>query len=795
MVPHLLRSSHPSAFAAALTFTLVLAVSFGSTRGEAAEPAHLKVELLAEPAAVEPGKTFTVGLKLDLETHWHVYWKNPGDAGLPVTLDWTLPAGWSAGPIQWPLPERISVDPLMDYGYEGEVLFPVEITVPASAKPGVPVELKAKSRWLVCKEICLPGKADLSLTLPVVATGALPPADPARAELFRLARERLPVPASTVAAAWTFSVTATDSLYTVFALPAKPFTGTHPGFAFFPEEAERIENAAAQDFYPAGKGFALDLVRIPPEADEPASGPDTLRGLLVSTRGWDAAEGRLGVDLVLPVTLGEAPKATGPVTSLGLPDKDGHGGPATVVAFQDGPGPGAPGATEGTIGAAATAKTETAGFLKLLIMLGSAFLGGIILNLMPCVLPVLSLKIFDFVKRSGESRLKVFMHGVVFTLGVLLSFWVLAGLLLILRQGGQQLGWGYQLQSPAFLMVLCALFFFFSLNLFGVFEMGYIFTRIGSTKEKSGHMGSFMAGVTATVVATPCTGPFMSTAMGFAFTQPAYYSMLIFTFLGLGMASPYLLLAAFPAMMRYLPKPGEWMEHLKQFMGFPLLATAIWLAWVLGQQAGVDGLIALLVLLLMAGISAWILGKWTALHRSTPTRVIAGILALVIFLPSFVLVMMFMDQQRKITSETRKDTLAGRAASATSSASADKIAWEAFTPERLQALLAQGKPVFLDFTADWCLSCKVNEKVALDRPEVAAKFHELGIAALKADWTSRDEAIAKTLAGYGRNSIPLYVLYSGKGGEYTILPEIITSAIVLDALAKLPAAPGTALAP
>jgi thiol:disulfide interchange protein DsbD len=409
-----------------------------------------------------------------------------------------------------------------------------------------------------------------------------------------------------------------------------------------------------------------------------------------------------------------------------------------------------------------------------------AFVGGLILNLMPCVLPVLSLKIFDFVKRAGEARWKVFSHGLVFTGGVLASFWILAGLLLILRSTGAGLGWGFQLQSPVFLLILCVLFTFFALSLFGVFEIGATFTRLGGAQGHDGWWGSFLAGVTATVVATPCTAPYMGSAMGFAFTQPAYFAMLVFTFVGLGMASPYIILSGFPQLMKFLPRPGAWMETLKQFMGFPLLGTAIWLAWVLGQQAGVDALIALLFILLLAGMAAWIVGKWTPLYQDLRTRIIGALAAAVVFIPAFAYVVSHLNDYR----DAKPRAVAG--ADGGAAMLEHGIAWEPFSEARLAELVAQGKPVFIDFTADWCLSCKVNEKVAFSSGEVRAKFKDLGIVALKADWTLRDDKIAKVLAGYGRNSIPLYVIYDGSSGaKPTLLPEVLSPGILLDALAKV----------
>ena len=412
--------------------------------------------------------------------------------------------------------------------------------------------------------------------------------------------------------------------------------------------------------------------------------------------------------------------------------------------------------------------------MHLLYMLVIAFAGGIILNLMPCVLPVLSLKIFDFVQRSGNKRGRIFAHGLAFTGGTTASFWALAGLLLLLRRGGQGLGWGYQLQSPSFLVILCAIFFFFSLHLFGVFEMGYLFTRVRRGHEQEGLGGSFLAGVTATLVATPCTGPFMGTAMAYAFTQSAPVSFLVFTALAFGVSFPYLLLSASPGLLRFLPKPGPWMENLKQFMGFPLLATVVWLAWVFGRQTDIDAMASLLGLLLAAGISAWVLGKWMALHHAGHIRLTAALVAIMIFVPSLTFMLYRVQHRIPMPAFVSKTSGVG---------DADHIAWEPFSPTRLSSLLAAGKPVFIDFTADWCLSCKVNEKVALSRTEVARKFTQKGVVALKADWTNSDTTITSALAGYGRSSIPLYVFYSGRDpGEYHMLPQVLTPSGVMEAV-------------
>jgi thiol:disulfide interchange protein DsbD len=757
-----------------------LALAAAAPRAEEAK--HVRAELLASSGAV-PGQTLRAGLHLKLDPHWHVYWKYPGDAGLPVSLAWTLPQGWSAGPVQWPYPERISVPPLMNYGYEDEVLLPVDVQVPKNAAGTA--ELKAKAKWVVCQDICLPGGAELSLKVPVKA-GAAP--DPAVAGLFAKAEAALPL----AHPSWSFSAQASGDTVVLIARP--PAGAIVSSLSFFPD-GDQIENAAPQRFYPVAGGYAVAARLAPPE--DGGKGPDSLIGVAVAEPGFGkakAAEFRVAIrrggplpkPLAAPIAIAgkSAPPGNPGATAPGLqaiaPPAAGSPAAGAAISAAIGVAPSAGNApTAGASAVGGSAAPAPASLGRLLLALLGAFAGGLILNLMPCVLPVLSLKIFDFVKRAGESRWKVFSHGLVFTAGVLASFWILAGVLLILRSTGAGLGWGFQLQSPAFLMILCVLFTYFALSLFGVFEIGAAFTRLGSAQSKEGWWGSFLAGVTATVVATPCTAPYMGSAMGYAFTQPAYFAMLVFTAVGLGMASPYILLSGFPQLMKFLPKPGAWMETLKQFMGFPLLGTAIWLAWVLGQQAGVDALIALLFLLLLAGVSAWILGKWTPVYHDLRTRIIGALAAAAVFVPAFAYVLAHLDEYRSVRPGAVATAEAGMIPAE------HGIAWEPFSESRLSELVSQGKPVFVDFTADWCLSCKVNERVALTKPEVAGKIRELGLATLKADWTLRDESISRALAKYGRNSIPLYVLYTGRGDEHLVLPEVITPAIVLQALDKV----------
>ena len=405
------------------------------------------------------------------------------------------------------------------------------------------------------------------------------------------------------------------------------------------------------------------------------------------------------------------------------------------------------------------------------IALLSAFLGGIILNLMPCVLPVLSLKILGIVQQSGEDSKKRIKHGIAFTLGVLASFLVLAGILLLLRAGGEQLGWGFQLQSPAFIILLTILLFLFALSMFGVFEIGTSLTTVGQkSSDDTGFVGSFSSGILATIVATPCTAPFMGSALGFALSQPTIIALLIFAMLGLGMALPYLLLTTVPALVKYVPRPGAWMESFKQFMGFLLMATVLWLLWVFSLQVGADGLLILLAAFIIVSIGGWIFGRWGNIAKPKPTRVKAMILTALFIIGGVVFSFKYIDTNAKVTQNVEQGN----------------INWQKFTPELLKKSLEEGKPVFIDFTAAWCLSCQVNEKVAFGSKEVQDTFKKLGVVMLKADWTNSDETITKELAKFGRNSVPLYVLYSGKKNEEPqILPEIITPGIILDALKKI----------
>ncbi|MGQ9896524.1 MAG: protein-disulfide reductase DsbD family protein [Acidobacteriota bacterium] len=699
-----------------------------------AEGSPVKAELIAETTAIRPGVPFWVAIRFELEEHWHTYWRNPGDSGQPTSIKWKLPPGFTADDIQWPIPKRIEVSGLIGYGYENEVLHLVRITPPDTLPVGKPVTLAGKVRWLMCTESCIPGDAELSLTLPVTTDVPQPSS---WVEAFSRTRTQLPLDTSE----WKLRA-AIDGDHLVLLLT--PPSGAAPltEATFFPFEELVIEGAEPQRLLRVKGGYALYLARSK-AAEKP---PEQLAGVVVTPTGWrgDGTEPGLTVEAALE-----------PLTALG--------DLLTPAAGMSSDRPSSGG--------------QSLSWAALLATLGGAFLGGLILNLMPCVLPVLSIKVLGFVEQAKAGRGQAWQHGLVFAAGVLLSFWALAGVLLALRAGGQQLGWGFQLQEPAFVAFLAAVLFVFGLVLFGVFEIGLGLTTVGgATMNRGGLAGSFFTGVLATVVATPCTAPFMGSALGVALAQPLAVALLIFTALALGMSTPYLVLAAAPQLLRFVPRPGAWMESFKQFMGFLLMGSVVWLLWVLGLEVGVDGLALMLGMLVLIGLGGWIWGRWGSLAQTTPVRRTATAAALLVIVGSTVF---------GVTTIHQLPPAAGAASGSTETRSGG-IRWEPFSPARVAELRQAGKPVFVDFTAAWCLSCKANEKVALETEAVHQEVERRGIVMVKADWTNRDETITRTLAEFGRSGVPLYVFYPANGGEPKVLPEVITPGLILETFRENP---------
>lgn len=726
------RSRHPRLLPVSLLAGLCASLFLGATDARAAASAssrNVQVELLSPQASVQPGVPFWLALRLRHAPGWHTYWLNPGDSGLPTRMTWRLPDGFRASPFHWPAPHPIVAEPLVSLGYDGELVLLTEITPPATLALER-VTLGGRLDWLECQEACLPGRAELDLTLPVSRTPAL--AVPEVARVVAAAQRALPADAQ----AW--QPRAQLGAQTV-ALSFQPPAGHTPRSArFAPEPKEVIDYAQPQRLLrTAAGGWRLELA---PAANP--SRPERFTGVLV-VQTDEAGTLALRVDAPVEALSGALPQAS--------------------LVATTGPG-GAPAAAPAADSAGAS---PTGLGLPLALLL--AFVGGLILNLMPCVLPVLSLKVMSIVHQAGGERGGAVRHGLAYSAGVLVSFWLLAGLLLALRAGGQQIGWGFQLQSPAFVVALVSLFFLIGLNLFGVFEVGLALTTAGGTlTRRSGLGGAFAGGALATLVATPCTAPFMGSALGFALTQPAWASLLVFTALAIGMALPYLVLSASPRLLRFVPRPGAWMETFKQLMGFFMMGTVVVLLWVFGQQAGVLGLVTLLGALVLLALGAWIYGRGTAPGasvRQVRVAVVLGGLAAAAGL--FVGFGRAAATQPELSSGARSE---------------DGLLWQTWSPEAVAAARAQGQPVLIDFTAAWCLTCQVNERVALAAPDVRARLLREGVALFRADWTLRDDAITQALAGYGRTGVPVYVLYGRGRSEPHLLPEVLSPGLVLAAL-------------
>jgi len=550
----------------------------------AVKDAHVTTRLVAPSEGIRAGEPFTILLRLEMDEGWHTYTDPPGDAGMATQVEWTLPPGFSAGPIQWPEAHDFHLGSLKTRGYEGTVDLPVRITPPANI-PDQAATLQAQVSWLACKIECVPGSTDLTLELPIL------------------------------------------------------------------------------------HGQATD-----------------------------------GSTTALP-------------------------GLATAWLF--------------------------------------AFLGGLILNLMPCVLPVLSLKVLGFVEQAGGDPRKARSHGLAFTVGVIGSFLLLAGALLLLRAGGESIGWGFQLQNPAIVIGLAFVFLLLALNLFGLFEIGVgLVAAGGATARLSGHSRSMADGVLAVVVASPCTAPFMGSALGFSLSQPPLYALSVFATLGLGLAAPYLLLSFQPALLKWLPKPGAWMIVFKKALAFPLLGAVVWLLWVFGLQTGPTAMSLALAGMILAGLAAWIYGQWSLPHLPARTRLGAVLASTLLLAGGFALALPTSENVVPEVSRTRETLPAG---------------WEPFSEQRLAELRAEGRPVFVDFTAAWCITCQWNKQNVLTTPAVREAFETRDVTVLVADWTRKDPGIARILESHGRQSVPLYLFYDGKA-EPVMLPEILTTQLIMEVL-------------
>ncbi len=647
---------------------------------------NVTAQLEADVTTIAPGDSFNAVLKMKIREHWHTYWINPGDAGEPTRINWTLPEGVTASDILWPTPKTIELGPLVNYGYEDEAVYIVPIKTSAMLEVGQTLNFSAHITWLVCEDICIPedGQFDFSIT-----TGASTIADPLWSKVSQKALDALARPDDTISAGANLSG---ETLTYHFAGPG---LANVKAAYFFPVDTGAVRHAEPQKLSRGPQGFSL-----------------------LTKPGFRAKKGLKGpVDGVLVVD-----------------------GKAVMLSAQNGFTP--PGSMpDGQSGGVSLA------FLQALVF---AFIGGVILNLMPCVFPVLSMKAMGFVKRAHDEAAEIRRHGILFLIGVLVSFLVLGGLLIALKASGQQIGWGFQLQYPPFVAALALLFFVLGLMLMGVLHFGGRMTGIGSDLANAGgDSGAFFTGVLAVVVASPCTAPAMGWALGFTLTQGPVITLSVFAALGLGFAAPFFALSFFPSLLRLLPKPGEWMVRFGQLMAFPMFAAAVWLVWVLDGQAGAIGVAAVLATMVLIAFASWAMkGK----RAGKISAVVALVLAAMVLWSG----------------------LNGKDASA--------LEPQVWSLGAVQTLQKQGYVVFVDFTADWCVTCQVNERLALSSKKVQRAFKASHAVYMVGDWTNRNDDIARELAKYGRAGVPLYLVFYPGIEKPKILPQLLTEGMVIAAV-------------
>jgi thiol:disulfide interchange protein DsbD len=670
---------------------------------------NVQTQLISENKAIQPGKPFWVALQMKIRPGWHTYWQNPGDSGAATKINWQLPTGFKAGEILWPYPQRYPFGPLVNFGYKNEVYLLTQITPPANLPTNQPVILGGKADWLVCEKDCIPESANISLTLPITST--TPAKDERWVTAFTKTRQAIPQ-----AAPWQTTATANDTNLTLTVNAPELRSGQIQKVVFFPFKDGVIENPAPQKLNFTKEGLTLNLER--------GYQPDlsSVDGILVIE---EKLENR-----------------------------------SAIQAFN----------IQSKVGATASPNAvNTTSNIAVWQAMFFALIGGILLNLMPCVFPILSLKALSIAQSGQKSTKEVRLNGIAFTAGVLVSFAVLAIALLTLKSLGQEIGWGFQLQSPIVVLLLAYVMFAVGLSLSGVFVFGGSFMGIGQNlAAKNGYTGEFFTGIFATIMATPCSAPFMATAIGVALIQPAPIAITILLVLGFGLSLPYLTICFVPAFRRKLPKPGAWMETFSQLIAFPIYAAAAWLVWVLTQQTGSDGLAAALTGLILIGFAAWLYQKAQTFGKLwRKVGIFAALIAIALALTLA--------------------PLAGNTPLQTAQQTTQNSIWEPYTREKLTEIRQSGKPVFVNFFASWCISCLVNERVVFTQPEVQQAFQQKGVTLMKADWTNRNDTITQALSNFGRSGVPLYVLYpsSSTSQEPIVLPQILTPDIIRDTLNQI----------
>ena len=681
---------------------------------------EVRAELMAwAPEGVSAGKPVWLGLQLAHQPEWHTYWKNAGDSGLPTMLEWKLPAGISAGEIAWPTPKKIPIGTLANYGYENTVLLPVPLTVAPDFNASQ-LDVKLKATWLVCRKECIPQEGDFTLSVPAKSSTAT------NSRAFTATFAATPKP---LAAGSSDIQVSTDGLR--ISLVGLPAALQGKNLAFFPETGNVTEPAAPVKQAWQGDRWTAQVPLTPQRTESP--------GLMPLVVAFNESAYRLDV----PVK-GSWPA---PAAAVQIP-------PVLEAALK----------ANAAAGAAPTQSKPTEAPIGLMAALLGALLGGLILNLMPCVFPVLAIKVVGFVQ--VKNRADRAATGFAYTAGVVLSFVALGALLLGLRATGEQLGWGFQLQSPAVVAALAVLFTLIGLNLAGLFEFGnFLPGRVANVQSKNPTVNAFLTGVLATAIASPCTAPFMGASLGYAIGLPAVQALAVFGAIGVGMALPFLAASLVPGVARLMPRPGAWMVTFKQLMAFPMFGTVAWLVWVLGQQSGIDGAGALLGLLVLMALAIWALGLP---GRSRPVIATVSIALGAFFIwaagPNII--------KPLALAEVQASTAPGGAN------------WQAWEPGRVDQLTAKGQSVFVDFTAAWCVTCQYNKKTTLANSDVLADIASKNVALLRADWTRRDPAVTAALSQLGRSGVPVYAIYK-PGRAPVLLTEILSVDEVRAELAKL----------
>jgi thiol:disulfide interchange protein DsbD len=689
--------------------------------------AHTQARLILSADTARPGDTVLAGVDMKMEPDWHTYWKNPGEAGMATKIEWQLPSGVTAGEIQWPLPEKLPPAEVTTYGYNDEVMLIVPLKLAADLKPG-PLDLKAHVSWLECKEACIPGNADVQATLNI-GNETKDSADQPKILLWQ--HKRVPTRIPTVGSELPFRVwweksANGDTRPLIIEGPAnKDRLDASPLVDFFPDASDQFEIQGTTENIPAGEN-KVQLRKLVKKFE--GGWPKSVSGVVVLRIDGMPRGFQVTLPIAETAPTGEAPSRTGvsPVSNLSSQNMETGGTP--VLPSQ-----------------------------PLWKMLFYAFIGGLILNIMPCVLPVIALKILGFINHGQHEPGRVRMLGLIYAAGVLVSFLALAAVVIGVKAAGRHAGWGMQFDSPEFIVVLTTLIMLVALNLFGVFEVtlgGRTLSAAGQLAAKQGAVGAFFNGILATVLATPCTAPILATALGFAFAQSPSLIVLIFLFVGLGLAAPYVVLSWNPAWLKFLPKPGAWMEKFKTVMGFPMLATTVWLFLLAAGNFDKSRTLWFGLFLVALGLAAWIWGEFV--QRGTRHRGLARVVSIL---------------------------LAGGIGTYAFCQTPDQIEWHSWSPAAVAKAQATGRPVLVDFTADWCLTCQVNKKIAIEIPSVRKKLKDINAVALVGDYTHFPDSITAELNRFNRAGVPLVLVYpKNPDAEPIVLPQILTPGIVLDAL-------------